>query len=48
MFIQRKLCNTSTQINQVITVIFKKLLTDAGVKAFVVYFSRYVLQHFIP
>ncbi|MCC5663357.1 hypothetical protein LC653_05265 [Nostoc sp. CHAB 5784] len=48
MFIQRKLCNISTQINQLITVILKKLLTDAEVKAFVVYFSRYVLQHFIP
>ena len=48
MFIQRKLCGVSAEINQVITALFKKLLTDAGVKAFVGYFSRYVLQHFIP
>ena len=48
MFIQRNLCDISAEINQVITVIFKKLLTDARVKAFVGYFSRYVLQHFIP
>jgi hypothetical protein len=44
----RKLCNISAEKNQAITTLLKKLLTDARVKAFVVYFSRYVLQQFIP
>lgn len=48
MFIKRKLCDISAENNQAITALFKKLLTDTRVKAFVVYFNRYVLQQFIP
>lgn len=36
MFIKRKLCDISAENNQAITGLFKKLLTDTKVKAFVV------------
>lgn len=48
MLIKRKLCDISAEKKQAITVLLKKLLTDARVKAFVVDFNRYVLQQFIP
>lgn len=48
MFIKRKLCDISAENNQYITVLLNKLLINAGIKAFVVDFNRYVLQQFIP
>ena len=48
MFIKRKLCDISAENNQDITVLLNKLLINARIKAFVVYFKRYVLQQFIP
>ncbi|QMS91701.1 hypothetical protein HUN01_30380 [Nostoc edaphicum CCNP1411] len=48
MFFKINLCNISAENNQLITVLLKKLLIDAKVKGLVVYFSRYVLQQFIP